>query len=155
MFSSLRCYTIEIDSQYAYRFPLSNMITDQSTIPNRETVELEPSYNIPVILMLGAIILSVFQVWLCFGVGLFAIFLAIQAYTLRLNFTADSLKIYRGKKLIRDFPYEQWEYSEIFWSKLPILFYFREVNSIHFLPIIFDRKTLSCCLAKNPCNFKN
>jgi hypothetical protein len=29
---------------------------------------------------------------------------------------------------------------------VPILFYFKEINSIHFLPILFDRKMLQTCL---------
>jgi hypothetical protein len=32
--------------------------------------------------------------------------------------------------------------------KVPILFYFKEINSIHFLPIIFDSATLRLCLEK-------
>jgi hypothetical protein len=33
-------------------------------------------------------------------------------------------------------------YREIFWSPVPILFYFREVNSIHFLPMLFQSAAL-------------
>ena len=52
----------------------------------------------------------------------------------------------RSDKLIRSFPYSEWLNWEIFWSPVPVLFYFKEVNSIHFLPIIFDAKTLRSCL---------
>ncbi|HBB34665.1 MAG TPA: DUF3119 domain-containing protein, partial [Cyanobacteria bacterium UBA9273] len=34
----------------------------------------------------------------------------------------------------------------IFWPQLPILFYFKEIKSIHFLPILFDPKQLNTCL---------
>lgn len=129
---------------------MNNMITE----PIQKTTELKPSYNIPLVLILSSLVIYMFQAWLGLAVGLFGIFLLVQAYTLRLNFTPDSLKIYRGEKLIRDFPYSQWEYSEIFWSRLPVLFYFREVNSIHFLPIIFDAKMLRDSLEQHPCHLK-
>jgi hypothetical protein len=74
------------------------------------------------------------------------IFLLVQAFTLTLRFTPDALAIYRGDSLIRHFPYAEWEHWEIFWSPMPILFYFREVNSIHFLPIIFSPTQLRSCL---------
>jgi hypothetical protein len=86
------------------------------------------------------------QIWLAALVGLFGVFLLVQALTLTLRFTENALDIYRGEKLIRHFPYAEWEHWEIFWSPVPILFYFREVNSIHFLPIIFSPTQLRDCL---------
>jgi hypothetical protein len=56
------------------------------------------------------------------------------------------LDIYRGDKLIRRFPYQDWENWDIFWYYLPTLFYFKEVKSLHFLPILFDPKLLRACL---------
>jgi hypothetical protein len=79
-------------------------------------------------------------------VGLFGVFLGIQALTLRLRFTETALDIYRGEKQIRQFPYAAWEHWEIFWAPVPILFYFREVKSIHFLPIIFSPSQLRSAL---------
>jgi len=110
------------------------------------TVELKPSYNIPVVLVLAAIPLLLVQPWVGGIVGLFGLFLMFQAVTLRLQFTPSDLDIYRGEKLIRRFPYLEWQNWRIFWHPVPILFYFREVNSIHFLPIIFDPKALQSCL---------
>ncbi|KAM3097468.1 DUF3119 family protein [Phormidesmis sp. 146-35] len=107
-----------------------------------QTVELAPSYNIPIVLVLAAIAIVWVQVWVALAIGLFGLFLMIQAVTLRLKFTPTDLDIFRGDKLIRRFPYRDWQNWEIFWSPVPILFYFKEVNSIHFLPIIFDPKTL-------------
>ncbi len=109
------------------------------------TTALAPSFRIPLALIAIAVPLFV-QVWLAAGVGLFGVFLLIQALTLTLRFTENALDIYRGEKLIRHFPYAEWERWEIFWSPVPILFYFREVNSIHFLPIIFSAMELRRCL---------
>ncbi len=110
------------------------------------TVELKPSYNIPVVLVVAAIPLLVIQP-LCAGiVALFGLFLMFQAATLRLQFSATDLDIYRGEKLIRRFPYQEWQNWRIFSESIPILFYFKEVKSIHFLPILFNSTTLRACL---------
>ncbi len=93
-----------------------------------------------------AIPLMFVQLWVAAVLGLFGVFLLVQALTLTLRFTENSLDIYRGEKLIRHFPYAEWEHWEIFWSPVPILFYFREVNSIHFLPILFSPTQLRTCL---------
>ncbi|MEL6164336.1 MAG: DUF3119 family protein, partial [Cyanobacteria bacterium J06628_3] len=44
------------------------------------------------------------------------------------------------------FPYSEWQNWRIFWNVIPLLFYFKEIKSIHFLPILFDPKTLKACL---------
>ncbi|NEQ44153.1 MAG: DUF3119 family protein [Leptolyngbya sp. SIOISBB] len=111
---------------------------------------LQPSYNIPIALMvsgvgLGALLLALSGARLAALAGivtLFGLFLLYQAATLRLVFTETDLDIYRGETRIRRFPYEEWEIWEIFWTPVPVLFYFREVNSIHFLPILFSPDTL-------------
>lgn len=110
------------------------------------TVELKPSYNIPVVLVIAAIPLILVQPIVGGAFALFGLFLMFQAVTLRLQFTATDLDIYRGEKLIRRFPYQEWQNWRIFWNGVPILFYFKEVKSIHFLPIIFDPNTLKTCL---------
>lgn len=110
------------------------------------TVELKPSYNIPVVLAIAAIPLILVQTWIGFTVMLFGLFLMFQTLTLRLQFTATDLDLYRGEKLIRRFPYQEWQNWRIFWNRVPILFYFKEVKSIHFLPILFDPNTLKTCL---------
>ncbi len=127
------------------------------------TTELAPSYRIPLVLMgVGGLGLGL-QVWLAESasqviplpwltpwltglVALFGVFLLVQALTLRLRFTDTALDIYRGSALIRHFPYAEWQYWDIFWSPVPILFYFREINSIHFLPILFSPTQLRVCL---------
>jgi hypothetical protein len=77
----------------------------------------------------------------------FGVFLLIQTAILQLHFEADSLVIKQkilGKptKEIRNFPYKDWQYWQIYFSKIPILFYFREFNSIHFLPMLFAAEEL-------------
>lgn len=110
------------------------------------TVELKPSYNIPLVLVIAAIPMLVVQPWVAGAIALFGLFLMFQAVTLRLLFTPTDLDIYRGEKLIRRFPYEEWQNWRIFWNSIPILFYFKEVKSIHFLPILFNPNTLKTCL---------
>jgi hypothetical protein len=121
-----------------------------NTIPDSplltETVELSPSYAIPIALGLAAIPLFLLSPWVSGAIALFALFLLIQTATLRLCFTATALDIYRGESLLRNFPYADWQNWQIFWFNVPILFYFKEVKSIHFLPILFDAKMLRTCL---------
>lgn len=117
-----------------------------TTTDRLSTVELKPSYNIPLVLVIAAIPLLFVQPIVG---GLFAIlglFLMVQAVTIRLQFTATDLDVYRGTQLLRRFPYQEWLNWRIFWYPVPILFYFKEVKSIHFLPIIFDPNTLKACL---------
>ncbi|MBW4441579.1 MAG: DUF3119 family protein [Plectolyngbya sp. WJT66-NPBG17] len=122
-------------------------MTDANLIETSDqTVELAPSYAIPIVLIAAAIPLLFVQIWVAGAIGLFGAFLLIQTVMLRLQFTPTDLDIYRGETLIRRFPYREWQNWEIFWSPVPILFYFREVKSIHFLPIIFDPKMLRMCL---------
>ena len=110
------------------------------------TVELAPSYTLPIVLVIAAIPVLFWSAPVGGAIALFGLFLMFQAATLRLQFTATALDIYRGETLIRHFPYEQWQNWQIFWSAVPILFYFKEVKSIHFLPILFDPKMLKTCL---------
>ena len=111
-------------------------------------VELSPNFKIPLFLILGACILSLVSLWGAGFIGLLGLFLTVQTFLIRLQFSEQSLNVLRSGKIIRSFPYSEWLNWEIFWSKVPILFYFKEINSIHFLPIIFDSKALADCLQK-------
>ncbi|WP_017318987.1 DUF3119 family protein [Mastigocladopsis repens] len=121
-------------------------VTTSYTSNSASTIELKPSYNIPLVLVIAAIPLLLVQPWVGGAFALFGLFLMFQAVTLRLLFTATDLDIYRGDKLIRRFPYSEWQNWRIFWNSFPILFYFKEVKSIHFLPILFNPNTLKTCL---------
>jgi hypothetical protein len=114
-------------------------------------VELSPSYYIPLVLIVGALLLGWLQLWVGLVVGVFGLFLLVQTAIIRLKFTATALEVYRSGTAIRNFPYREWAEWQIFWSPMPILFYFREVNSIHFLPMLFDAKQLRSCLEQH-CN---
>jgi hypothetical protein len=122
-------------------------IVTTSFVPTASTtVQLTPSYTLPIVLVIAAIPLLLLSVWVGGAIALFGLFLLFQAATLRLQFSETALDIYRGETLIRNFPYQDWQNWQIFWNKVPILFYFKEVKSIHFLPILFDPKTLKICL---------
>lgn len=120
----------------------------KSTVLSSEIITLSPNYRIPFVIIIGGIALSLLQIILGAVVILFGIFLLIQANIIKLKFTSIALEVYRGEKNIRTFPYIEWENWEIFWQPVPILLYFKEVNSIHFIPIIFDAITLRECLEK-------
>ncbi len=110
------------------------------------TVQLAPSYKLPLVLVIAAIPVLLVQPWVGGAIALFGLFLMFQAATLRLQFSESALDIYRGETLIRRFPYQEWLHWQIILPAVPILFYFKEVKSIHFLPILFDPKTLKTCL---------
>jgi hypothetical protein len=121
-------------------------VTSAASSPATQTVELSPSYTLPIALIVTALPLLLVQKWVSLVIALFGVFLLFQAVTLRLQFTETALDIYRGETLIRRFPYQEWQNWRIFWTPVPILFYFKEVKSIHFLPILFDPKMLKTCL---------
>uniref|UniRef100_UPI0025B5529B DUF3119 family protein n=1 Tax=Trichocoleus desertorum TaxID=1481672 RepID=UPI0025B5529B len=125
------------------------MTATPASTQSTPVVELSPSYVLPVVLVLGAVPLLLVQVWASLAIALLGFFLLFQAATLRLRFTATDLEIHRGETLIRRFPYQDWQNWRIFWPQIPILFYFKEVKSIHFLPILFDAKMLQTCLEQH------
>ncbi|OKH24897.1 glycerol dehydrogenase [Hydrococcus rivularis NIES-593] len=122
------------------------MTSVQPSPATGQTVELAPSYKIPLVLIIAAIPIAWIQIWVGLVISLFGLFLMLQTATIRLQFTETALDVYRSGKLIRNFPYAEWQNWKIFWERVPILFYFREIKSIHFLPILFDPKTLKACL---------
>ena len=122
----------------------TNLNTDNTT-----DIELSPNFAIPICLIFMAAGLSFVSLWLGGAIAILGLFLTIQTFLIRLQFTSDALEVMRSGKVIRSFPYSEWLNWEIFWSPVPILFYFKEVNSIHFLPIIFDAKTLRNCLEQH------
>ena len=121
------------------------MTTTSSTIPAQD-IELKPSYTIPLVLVIAAIPVLLVQAFVSLAIAAFGLFLLFQAATIRLKFTETAMDVSRSETLIRRFPYQDWQNWQIFWTPVPILFYFKEVNSIHFLPILFDPKMLKTCL---------
>ncbi|MBJ7364190.1 MAG: DUF3119 family protein [Synechococcus sp. SupBloom_Metag_053] len=99
----------------------------------------------------GVLIVSIASGIIYFPAGLvlaiFSIFLYIQTAILQLTFSADALLVTRkswGASAIelKRFPYKEWQYWQIFWPRFPVLFYFREIHSIHFLPMLFNADQL-------------
>lgn len=124
---------------------------DDSTADGYKTdacEHLTPRYAIPMGLIGVGLFVMWFSLWLGGAIALLGAFLAFQTATLRLRFTATAMDLYRGAKRIRQFPYQDWNHWEIFWGGIPLLFYFREVNSIHFLPILFNTEELRHCLQR-------
>ena len=122
-------------------------MTTSFTSNSASTVELKPSYNIPIVLIIVSIPLLLIKQFVAGGIiALLGLFLMYQTITLRLQFTATDLDIIRGEDLLRRFPYSEWQNWRIFGNIVPILFYFKETKSIHFLPILFDPNTLKACL---------
>ncbi|BAU64924.1 hypothetical protein STA3757_23020 [Stanieria sp. NIES-3757] len=124
------------------------MTNTQATTGTQTTVELKPSYNLAVCLIAIAIVISLIQIWVGGVIALLSLFLLVQTAKIRLQFTDTALDVCRSGKLLRRFPYSDWLTWRIFWQPVPILFYFREVKNIHFLPILFDPKMLVSCLEK-------
>ena len=118
-------------------------MSDPSPAPattDANSVSIAPSPRLPLaILLLAAALLPLpLHPWPSLVVGLFALFLLVQTYSLRLEFCTDTLVVWRGQQELRRFPYAEWTSWRLFAAWLPGLFYFREVNSIHFLPILFE-----------------
>jgi hypothetical protein len=124
------------------------MTTNLEAENSTEIIELAPDFKIPLVLILLALGLSRVSWWLGGAIAVLGLFLTIQTCLIRLQFTDQELNVLRTGKVIRSFPYSEWLNWEIFWAPIPILFYFKEVNSIHFLPIIFNSKTLADCLQR-------
>ena len=80
--------------------------------------------------------------WLALVVGLFGLFLLVQSQILRLELGPEALVVWRQQQELRRFPYHDWLNWTVFWPRLPVLFYFREQQSIHLLPMLFDAETL-------------
>jgi hypothetical protein len=80
--------------------------------------------------------------WLSLAVSLLGLFLVIQTALLRLEFQAEALVVWRQGSLLRRFPYGAWKSWRLFWPGLPVVFYFREEQSPHLLPLLFDARAL-------------
>ena len=114
-----------------------------STTPNANiTTTLTPSYRLPVAMVLLSLPLLFIQLGVGILWALLSLFLLYQTTAIRLMFTPMALEVRRNDSLLKTFPYADWESWKIFWPAVPILFYFKEVNSIHFLPVLFDPQQL-------------
>ncbi len=72
----------------------------------------------------------------------FGLFLLLQSFTLKLEFTSQELVVWQLDKELRKFPYKNWVAWKVLLPSLPGLLYFREEASPHLLPILFNSKEL-------------
>ena len=107
-------------------------------------VTLKPDVRLPLLVVgLGLVLLPLpLHPWPTLVVVLFGLFLLIQSASLRLEFKEEALIVWQNSRELRRFPYDQWLSWRLFAPWLPGLFYFRETQSIHFLPILFSPKEL-------------
>ena len=105
---------------------------------------LKPDVRLPLLVVsLGFPLLALpLHPWPTLVVVLFGLFLLIQSASLRLEFEERALIVWQNGRELRRFPYDQWLTWRLFAPWLPGLFYFRETQSIHFLPILFSPKEL-------------
>jgi len=113
-----------------------------TTSTSGATTALPPNYRLAIIITLLGVALCFAQLLLGFLVSVFGLFLIVQTGSIRLIFTGTALEVRRKEALLKTFPYADWESWTLFWPPVPILFYFKEVNSIHFLPILFSPQAL-------------
>jgi len=104
------------------------------------SVTLKPDVRLPLLVVaLGAALLPLpLHPWPTLVVTLFGLFLLLQTASLRLEFEEKALIVWQNGRELRRFPYDQWLSWRLFAPWLPGLFYFRETQSIHFLPILFS-----------------
>ena len=112
--------------------------------PTTSNVIISPSPRLALLILLLSASLWPLPLspWPTLVVGLFSVFLLVQTYILKLEFSEDDLVVWRGQEELRRFPFSEWMSWRLFAPWLPGLFYFRETKSIHFLPILFNRKEL-------------
>ena len=109
-----------------------------------ESVTLKPEPRLPILITLlgGGLFLLVHNLFLSILISVFGVFLLIQTFTLRLEFTSKDLVVWQLSRELRRFPFQKWLAWRLFLPGLPGLLYFREEASPHLLPILFDPKDL-------------
>ncbi|MEL6350129.1 MAG: DUF3119 family protein [Cyanobacteria bacterium J06627_28] len=112
------------------------------------TLSLSPSYKLSISIIIIAMPLLLVNLWVGVPVALIGLFLLYQTPMIKLVFTPTALEVKRQEKLLKTFPYAEWESWKIFWQPVPILFYFKEINSIHFVPVLYDPEELRAQLEK-------
>ncbi len=109
-----------------------------------EGITLSPMYRLPILIILlgGLLLLLPINPWPTVIVSSFGLFLLLQSFTLRLQFTKKDLIVLQLGRELRRFPFKDWIAWRILLPQLPGLLYFREEASPHLLPILFDPKML-------------
>ena len=107
-----------------------------------ETVVLAPGLRLPLAMLLLGFLLCLVNLAAGGAVTLLGLILLFQSVRLRLVFGPDGLELHNGSVVLRRFPYKNWRNWSLFWKPFPVLLYFREVNGIHFVPVIVDGQGL-------------
>lgn len=106
------------------------------------TVVLTPRYWVPLGVAISGILLTRINLWVGLPFLVLGSFLGFQAATVQIRLTATTFELYRGEQQLRQFPYAEWQDWLILLPPVPILFYFKEAKSIHFMPMLFDARML-------------
>ena len=111
---------------------------------SKDSVTISPSFQLPIILIVLSFMLLFLNIgiWPTIVSASFSFFLLLQAFTLRINITKEDFIVLQLGKEIRRFPFKNWIAWKLFLPDLPGIFYFRETNSPHLLPILFNPKQL-------------
>ncbi len=109
-----------------------------------KSVTLKPSHRLPLLItFLG---LASIPIPLNNIVGIlicaFGLFLLLQSFILRLEFTPTDMVVWQLGRELRRFPFKNWLAWRLLLPSLPGLLYFREEASPHLLPILFNPQTL-------------
>ena len=109
-----------------------------------DSVTLSPDARLPLLVVAFGLALLPLPLspWPTAVMVLFGLFLMLQTASLRLEFEERALIVWQNGRELRRFPYDQWLTWRLFAPWLPGLLYFRETQSIHFLPILFSPKQL-------------
>ena len=107
-----------------------------------ETVVLAPGLRLPLAILLLGSLLCLVNLAAGGAVAGLGLVLFFQSVRLRLVFGPDGLELHNGSVVLRRFPYKNWRSWSLFWKPFPVLLYFREVNGIHFVPVIVDGQGL-------------
>ena len=109
-----------------------------------DSVTLSPDARLPLLVVTFGLALLPLPLspWPTAVMVLFGLFLMLQTASLRLEFEERALIVWQNGRELRRFPYDQWLTWRLFAPWLPGLLYFRETQSIHFLPILFSPKQL-------------
>lgn len=115
-------------------------MNSQPELDPSKSVILKPSHQLPlVITFLGLALLPLpITLWPSILISSFGLFLLLQSFILRLEFTPNDLVVWQLGRELRRFPFKNWLAWRLLLPKLPGLLYFREEASPHLLPILFD-----------------
>ncbi len=105
-----------------------------------EGVILSPKPQLALIIFfLGLLLIPLpFHPWPSLVISGFGLALLAQTITLRLEFTNESMIVWQLNRELRRFPFKEWLAWRIFLPWLPGILYFRETQSPHLLPILFN-----------------